>query len=94
MDFYGIYFGYLTGVSMKDKKSLFDTAQNVGNEARLQVKGVTTAQRTVKTKTLKAIPVTYFEAHQKLRDTNKTNLDFSNYIVEALREKLEKDGGL
>ncbi|HFQ5986565.1 TPA: chaperonin, partial [Yersinia enterocolitica] len=30
----------------------------------------------------------------KLRDTNKTNLDFANYIMEALREKLERDGSL
>ncbi|EOA1814439.1 chaperonin, partial [Klebsiella variicola] len=52
------------------------------------------AQRTVRTKTLKAIPTTYFDAHQKLRDTNKTNLDFSNYIMEALREKLEREGGI
>ncbi|ENZ9039141.1 chaperonin, partial [Klebsiella pneumoniae] len=26
--------------------------------------------------------------------TNKTNLDFSNYIMEALREKLEREGGI
>lgn len=79
---------------MKSKKSLFDAAQNIGNEALLQVNNAVPAKRTVRTKTLKAIPTTYFEAHQKLRDTNKTNLDFSNYIMEALREKLEREGAI
>lgn len=83
---------------MKNKKSLFDVAQGVGGEARLQVNPeqhkAEPAARTVRSKTLKAIPTNYFDAHQKLRDTNRTNLDFSNYIMEALREKLERDGGL
>ncbi|CSS24699.1 chaperonin [Escherichia coli] len=79
---------------MKNKQSIFDAALNIGNEAPLQVKNETPKQRTVRTKTLKAIPTRYFDAHLKLRETNKTNLDFSNYIMEALREKLEKDGGL
>lgn len=83
---------------MKNKQSLFDVAQGVGSEARLQVNQkkdkAEPATRTVRSKTLKAIPTNYFEAHQKLRDINRTNLDFSNYIVEALREKLERDGGL
>lgn len=83
---------------MKNKQSIFDAALNIGNEAPLQVNteknNAAPAQRTVRTKTLKAIPTTYFDAHQKLRDTNKTNLDFSNYIMEALREKLEREGGI
>ena len=81
---------------MKNKKSLFDVASTVGNDALLQVaeqqpEATTSA---VRTKTLKAIPETFFAAHKKLRDTNKTNLDFSNYIMEALREKLERDGAI
>nr|WP_275234103.1 chaperonin [Pantoea ananatis] len=55
---------------------------------------LTPTKRELRTKTLKAIPVSYFEAHQKLRDSNGTILDFSNYIMEALREKLEKDGAI
>ncbi|WP_342446925.1 chaperonin [Escherichia coli] len=54
----------------------------------------TPAKREVRTKTLKAIPASYFEAHQALRDSNKTVLDFSSYIMEALREKFERDGAL
>lgn len=83
---------------MKNKQSIFDAALNIGNEAPLQVKteksNTAPAPRTVRSKTLKAIPTTYFDAHKKLRDTNKTNLDFANYIMEALREKLERDGGI
>lgn len=83
---------------MKNRKSVFDAAQNIGDDARLTVKTEQTkaepAARSVRPKTLKAIPASYYEAHQKLRDTNKTNLDFSNYIMEALREKLEREGGL
>lgn len=45
-------------------------------------------------KNLRAIPVSYFDAHAQLKNTNKTSLDFSSYILEALREKLEKDGAI
>lgn len=85
---------------MAKNKSVFDVASDVGvgNEAPLQVNNpaasIASPVRSVRPKTLKAIPTTYFDAHQKLRDTNKTNLDFANYIMEALREKLERDGSL
>ncbi|EOW7187862.1 molecular chaperone GroEL, partial [Cronobacter sakazakii] len=42
-----------------------------------------------KAKNLKAIPLSYFEAHADLKATSKTSLDFSSYIIEAIREKLE-----
>lgn len=47
-----------------------------------------------KAKNLKAIPLSYFEAHSELKATSKTSLDFSSYIIEAIREKLEKDGAI
>ncbi|MEL7630898.1 molecular chaperone GroEL [Pectobacterium aroidearum] len=47
-----------------------------------------------KAKNLKAIPVSYFEAHADLKTTSKTSLDFSSYIIEAIREKLERDGAI
>lgn len=83
----------------KNKASLYAhvAAEQVGEGAMLKVNTPTDAvpvKREVRTKTLKAIPATYFEAHQTLRDTNRTILDFSSYIMEALREKLEKDGAL
>ncbi len=47
-----------------------------------------------KAKNLKAIPVSYFEAHSDLKSSSKTSLDFSSYIIEAIREKLERDGAI
>lgn len=47
-----------------------------------------------KAKNLKAIPLSFFEAHADLKATSKTSLDFSSYIIEALREKLERDGAI
>ncbi|MGT3951398.1 molecular chaperone GroEL, partial [Escherichia coli] len=35
-----------------------------------------------------------FEAHAELKATSKTSLDFSSYIIEAIREKLERDGAI
>ncbi len=45
-------------------------------------------------KTLRAMPSLFFEAHERLLNKGDTSLDFSNYIVEAVREKLKKDGAL
>lgn len=47
-----------------------------------------------KAKNLRAVPVTYFDAHARLKSSSKTSLDFSAYILEAIREKLERDGAL
>jgi hypothetical protein len=47
-----------------------------------------------KAKNLKAIPLSYFEAHAELKSSSKTSLDFSSYIIEAIREKLERDGAI
>ena len=47
-----------------------------------------------KAKNLKAIPLSYFDAHAELKATSKTSLDFSSYIIEAIREKLERDGAI
>lgn len=81
---------------MKNKSSLYEQASQVTGSARLnsQNEEQQDTARLTKSKSLKAVPVHYFELHKGLRDTNKTNLDFSNYIVEALREKLERDGAL
>lgn len=76
----------------------------VTNEETREVKPEASEQRTptsprieparTKAKNLKAIPVSYFDAHAELKATSKTSLDFSSYIIEAIREKLERDGAL
>lgn len=83
---------------MKDKRSLYQTAlEEVGSGAKLQINESSSApetKRATRTKTLKSVPTSYFEAHDMLRSQNRTYLDFSSYIMEALREKLERDGAL
>ncbi|MBA4823498.1 molecular chaperone GroEL [Pantoea ananatis] len=54
----------------------------------------TVVKSKARSKNLRAVPETYFEAHAQLKASNKTSLDFSAYILEALREKLENDGAL
>ena len=67
--------------------------KNLVDSARLQTSSSAVAART-KAKNLKAIPLSYFEAHAELKATSKTSLDFSSYIIEAIREKLERDGAI
>ncbi|EBR9324159.1 TPA: molecular chaperone GroEL [Escherichia coli] len=69
------------------------TAPSQPNEGAEEVSGRPVAART-KAKNLKAIPLSYFEAHAELKATSKTSLDFSSYIIEAIREKLERDGAI
>ena len=45
-----------------------------------------------KAKNLKAIPLSYFEAHAELKFSSKTSLDFSSYICEAIWGKLVRVG--
>lgn len=77
------------------KKDIYSSLDAVASQAALHLNTeAKPASREVRAKTLKNIPVSFYEAHADLRSKHKTNLDFSNYITEALREKLERDGGL
>lgn len=53
--------------------------ENVANESETRAKH------------LKAVPAAYFDDHKELKKAGKTSLDFTSYILEALREKLETD---
>ena len=64
----------------------------VGDKAILKENNISSSG--TKPKNLKSVPVSFFDKHKKLRENCKTSLDFSAYIIEALREKLEKDGAL
>lgn len=46
---------------------------------------------TTKAKHIKNMPISFFEDHAKLKNEGKTCLDFSSYILEAVREKLKRD---
>ncbi|EKI3096530.1 chaperonin [Escherichia coli] len=56
-----------------------------------KVKPQTEVLRTQR-KTVAAMPTEYVEAHERLRKSGKSGVNFSSYIYEAVREKLERDG--
>ncbi|HFV9214666.1 TPA: chaperonin [Enterobacter roggenkampii] len=80
-------------MSKRDKADIYaKTAAAAGNNAPLQTK--TAEPKANRSKTLKSVPSVYFNVHAQLKADNKTSLDFSAYILEALREKLERDGAI
>ncbi|KYN82225.1 hypothetical protein ATY36_13640 [Vibrio cidicii] len=82
----------------------WDKLGKVGEKATLKetsaaqepAKETPAAQEPAKTKSksLRAVPANFFDKHAELKAAGKTSLDFSAYIIEALREKLERDGAL
>lgn len=62
--------------------------EQVGKGAALKEVNASTGSRA---KNLKAMPESYFRAHKEVKEDGKTSLDFSAYIIEAVREKLERD---
>lgn len=43
-------------------------------------------------KKLNRVPLTYFDAHKKLKESGRTFLNFEAYIMDAVKKKLEDDG--
>lgn len=86
-----------TSTQIAAKNDAAHGSDEISNEAKAE-KPIRVTERPeplrTKAKNLKAIPVTYFEAHDELKATCKTSLDFSSYIIEAIREKLERDGAI
>ena len=80
------------------KKDIYAAAIAAGKKASLTNKEPkaeeTPSNKSICRKQLGAVPVSYVDAHAKLKADRKTSLDFSNYVYEALREKLERDGAL
>ncbi|WP_412497260.1 hypothetical protein [Vibrio fluvialis] len=70
----------------------WEKLSKVGNDAALKESG--DSGNTTKPKSLRAVPAAYFTKHAELKKEGKTSLDFSAYIIEAVREKLERDGAL
>ena len=71
----------------------WDKLATVGKQAPLKEQTHTKAKES-KPKLLNAVPIIYFDAHRELKENGKTGLDFSRYIIEALREQLKRDGML
>lgn len=73
------------------KKSVdMSMLSGVGSSARLIEKGATPAAAT-KSKLLTGLPVAFEERHKALKAVGVTSLLLNPYIIEALREKLERD---
>lgn len=78
----------------KPTVDIFAAAQNVGDGAPLKTAkakaGETVARNDVivRAKNIRNMPVDFFERHEALRKAGLTTLDFSAFIVEAVREKL------
>ena len=62
----------------------------VGSSARLIEKEATPAAAT-KSKLLTGLPVAFEERHKALKAAGVTSLLLNPYIIEALRDKLERD---
>ncbi len=71
----------------------FDKLEQAGKNAALSEQQSEEAI-TLRTKTIKTIPSNYFTAHEQLKKQGKTGLLLTAYMIEALREKLERDGAL
>lgn len=73
------------------KKSVdMSMLSGVGSSARLIEKEATPAAAT-KSKLLTGLPVAFEERHKALKAGGVTSLLLNPYIIEALREKLERD---
>lgn len=74
------------------KKKIVDMSMlsGVGSSARLIEKEATPAAAT-KSKLLTVLPVAFEDRHKALKAAGVTSLLLNPYIIEALREKLERD---
>ena len=75
---------------MAKKSDDMSMLSGVGSSARLIEKEATPAAAT-KSKLLTGLPVAFEERHKALKAAGVTSLLLNPYIIEALREKLERD---
>lgn len=69
-------------------KNLFDAARNAGKAAPLQTSAETKTTGATRRKNLN-LPVEFFDRFDAMKANGKTTLDFSAFIMEAIREKFE-----
>lgn len=74
----------------KPPVDIFAAAQGVGNGAPLKT-AKSSEGVTMRPKLLRNLPADFFDRHEALRKAGLTTLDFSSFIVEAIREKLEQN---
>jgi hypothetical protein len=81
----------VASVSKRDLNQLIHGA-SVG--ASLKESKVENIERKVRQKKLNNVPESYFLRHKNLKDTGQTTLNFEAYIMEAIREKLQRDNAI
>lgn len=67
----------------------WDDLGGVGSDASLKAKS--DGENTTKSKTLTNLPTRFETEFKELKKQGKTGLTFNAYIIEALREKIERD---
>lgn len=73
------------------KKAIDLTALTAGAALKEAAAAPVMSKPVTKSKLISALPVALEERYAKLRADGKTSLLFSAYMIEALREKLERD---
>ncbi|EGR1579450.1 chaperonin [Vibrio parahaemolyticus] len=53
-----------------------------------------TTERQVRQKKLNNVPASYFDIHKELKASGFTTLNFEAYIMEAIREKFQRDNAI
>lgn len=69
-------------------KNLFDAARDASKSAPLQTTGEVKATGATRRKNLN-LPVEFFDRFDAMKANGKTTLDFSAFIMEAIREKFD-----
>ena len=72
------------------KKNKFDDLEGLDEVAAVREQAKTATTQT-KSKLLNKFPVALENRHKKLKENGTTTLNLSQYILEAVREKLERD---
>ena len=76
---------------MRNNFSNLDLSSIGENDAKVTENMKVKENKKSRAKTLRSVPSIFFEAHENLIKKGDTSLDFSSYIVEAIREKLKRD---
>ncbi|ANP79326.1 hypothetical protein A134_23210 [Vibrio crassostreae 9CS106] len=68
--------------------SEWDKLSGIGSDAPLKE----TSEEDVMPKYFRKMPRKFVTQHKELRVSHQTSHDFTSYVMEAIREKLAKDG--
>ncbi|MCG3472209.1 molecular chaperone [Xenorhabdus bovienii] len=79
---------------MKDKRDMYNRLKTASDTAPLQESEKPAVKPNTGSKKSKNlhIPIELDEAYKRVRASSNTTLLFTPYILEALREKLDRDG--